>query len=50
MIHHAHKCEINIKINRDLKRSVTYQEINEIQINSVNFFYFLYSLYSPWLK
>lgn len=37
MIHHAHKCDINIKINRDLKRSLTYQEINEIQIDSVNF-------------
>lgn len=30
MIHHAHKCEMKIKINRDLKRSITYQEINEI--------------------
>ena len=38
MIHHAHKCEMNIKINRDLKRSITYQEINKIQINSVNYF------------
>ena len=38
MIHHAHKYEMNIKINRDLKRSITYQEINKIQINSVNYF------------
>lgn len=38
MIYRGHKCEMNFKINRDLKRSLTYQEINEIQINSVNFF------------
>ena len=46
MIHHAHKCEMNIKINRDLKRSRTYQDTVKRNSNKLGeFFYLLYSLF-----